>query len=289
LLDLTTRQRVVDEESCGRIKLVRYQPVRTLPDLQALERSTEGRALDFKTAADPDEWWELAKDIAAFANYVGGTILVGAVEQPSGSAVLRGIDPQEVADLAAGYEMAARDKCKPRPLATTDPIALPDVDRVVLAVNVEPFSLGPVGAMFVGRNQMGQPTPSDGWRFPMRVGKHNIPLQPDQIAMFMEPKIRRTVTLLEEIPHGADVRLFWGAYTDQLLRTKMAETTLAMVSVDVQRNVVAFGAKGTKVATIHVPLDDVDTVWTEVHGAKSVRVAGTYDANTGRYTAGAVR
>jgi hypothetical protein len=42
---------------------------------------------------------------------------------------------------------------------------------------------------------------------------------------------------------------------------------LSHVGVDVQRNVLALGAKGTKVATIHVPLDDVDAVWTEVHGA----------------------
>lgn len=107
--------------------------------------------------------------------------------------------------------------------------------------------------------------------------------------MFMEPRIRRTVTLLEEVQLGADVRVFWNAYTDQQLRTKMGETTLAMVGVDVQRNVLALGAKGTKVATIHVPLDDVDAVWTEVHGSTSVRVAGTYDPNSSRYTAGAVR
>jgi hypothetical protein len=229
----------------------------------------------------------MAKDIAAFANYVGGTILVGASEQPDGTATFHGIDRQRVTDLAAGYEMAARDKCRPRPLATPDPIELPGVDRVVLAVNVDPFSLGPVGAMFVGRNRTGEPTTSDGWRFPMRVGKHNVPLQPDQIAMFMEPRIRRTVTLLEKVQLGADVWVFWNAYTDQQLRTKMGETTLAMAGVDVQGNVLALGAKGTKVATIHVPLDDVDAVWTEVHGSTSVRVTGTYDPNTGRYTAGA--
>jgi hypothetical protein len=271
------------------MRAVRYQPVRTLAELKAVEHSTEGRALDFKAAVDPGEWWELAKDIAAFANYVGGTILVGAAEQSNGTATFHGIDRQKVGALVGAYDQAARDKCKPRPLATTEVIALEETDKVVLAVNVDPFPLGPVGAMFFARDKKGQPKTSDAWRFPMRVGKHNVPLQPDQIAMFMEPKIRRTVTLLEDIPLGADVRLVWNAYTDHQLRTKMGETTLAMVSVDFERNVLALGAKGTLVASVHVPLDDVDAVWKEVHGLSCVRVAGTYDGNSGRYTAGAVR
>src|SRR5258708_6219854 len=114
-----------------------YQPVRTLADLREIELSTEGRSLDFKGAADPAEWWELAKDIAAFANHVGGTILVGAAEQADGTAVFPGVAEPMAKDLAREYENAAKDKCKPRPLISIDAIQLAS-DKVVVAINVEP-------------------------------------------------------------------------------------------------------------------------------------------------------
>jgi hypothetical protein len=260
--------------------IMRYQPVRSPADLQLLARAPEGWALDFKATADPGEWWELAKDVAAFANYVGGTILVGAAEQSNGTATFFGIARATADALAEAYEQAAKDKCKPRPLATTDLIALEETEKVVLAVNVDPFPLGPVGAMFNARNKEGKPTTSDAWRFPMRVGKHNIPLQPDQVAMFMEPKIRRIVTLLEEIPLGANVHLVWTAYTDQQRRPQMVGAALRMISVDVQKNVLALGA-------IYIPIDDVDAVWVQPSGTRFVRVTGRYDPNSGgQYTAG---
>src|ERR1700722_5777065 len=185
---------------------MRYKPVRTLADAQALADTTEDRSVDFKATADPDEWWELAKDIAAFANHVGGTILVGAREQANGTAVLFGVTSAEAIELAREYENAAKDKCKPRPLVGIEQIPIEN-GNVVVAVNVEPFPLALVGAMFYAPDKNGKPQTCDAWRFAVRVGKHNVPLQPDQIAMFMEPKTRRMVTLLEGIPETVRSRV----------------------------------------------------------------------------------
>ena len=269
--------------------LVRYQPVRTLADAEALAASTEGRSVDFKATADPAAWWELAKDIAAFANHVGGTILVGAAEQPDGTATLFGIAPEAAKPLAREYENASRDKCKPRPLSTVDPITLSS-GKVVLAVNVDPYPLALVGAMFYALNRNGEPETCDAWRFPVRVDKHNVPLQPDQIAMFMEPRTRRMVTLLEgvmsspepppqSIPPQRHVYLHYVLPTGGLT----PPVPITLLSVDVLQNAFAFSAarmgsgRGRTEHTYRAPLDDVEAVWLGREGQWQIRVSGYLD------------
>jgi len=256
---------------------VRYRPVRTLADLNELSqaKATEGRSLDFKARVDGQEWWELAKDIAAFANHVGGTILVGAAEQPDGAAQFFGIDPGRGAELSTNYEMAARDKCKPRPLVDIEAIAL-NPGKAVLAVNVEPFPLGPVGAAFYVVGQDGKPASCDAWRFPVRVGKHNIPLQPDQIAMFMEPRIRRIVTLLEQAiaeSNPATRMRAWIWTRSSVLSNNVFE--IRESSVDVTRNAFVCVQSSTQ---LHIPFDDVEAVWARENGWH-VRVSGYIDGD----------
>jgi hypothetical protein len=260
---------------------MRYEPVRTLADLRALAGSTEGRSLDFKGRVDTSEWWEMAKDIAAFANHVGGTILVGASEQPDGTATFFGIDQQDAVDAAREYENVAKDKCNPRPLVVPDPIALPS-GPIVLAVNVDPYPLAPVGAMFYERNKNGAPVTCDAWRFPLRVGKHNVPLQPDQIAMFMEPQIRRTAILLEGIPGAAraKVKLVWVGWWDDKGRPNMSEIEVVMNGVDVAANVLSV----SRGSDARIPLDDVESVWEAQGGLWAFRVCGAIDPNGFKYT-----
>jgi predicted HTH transcriptional regulator len=57
-----------------------------------LERSTEAADHDFKSTFDvnaPGDWLEIIKDIVAFANSGGGTILIGVNDDgtPSGAEV----------------------------------------------------------------------------------------------------------------------------------------------------------------------------------------------------------
>jgi hypothetical protein len=75
-----------------------------------LERTSEAVDIDFKSSVDVDsagDWLSLLKDIAAFANSGGGTILVGLSDDgsPSGadiSAVLA-IDPADLTDRIHKY------------------------------------------------------------------------------------------------------------------------------------------------------------------------------------------
>lgn len=85
--------------------------ISTRGQIAALAREPEGPTIDYKGDADPAEWWELAKDIAAFANHLGGVIVVGAYE-PDGLPSIQGLPPEKVRAL---------DHWEQRPRAVTWP------------------------------------------------------------------------------------------------------------------------------------------------------------------------
>src|SRR5262249_28595830 len=101
--------------------------------------------LDYKGKVDVSVLMELAKDAAAFANHVGGVIVVGAFEQPDGFPSLRGLPSDELDRVREAYEKAARDWCCPSPLVTCVRLALAN-GAEFLAVNVEAYAGGPLGA-----------------------------------------------------------------------------------------------------------------------------------------------
>jgi hypothetical protein len=177
---------------------VRYEPIRNLIDINALKqrRATEGPTLDFKSTVDGDAWWELGKDIAAFANHVGGTILVGAYEQSDGTAEYLGIARGLAAALAS---------------------------------------------------------------------------QSEQLAMFMEPRIRRVVTLLEQAIAESNA----GARRRAWIWTRSASLTnnqfeIREPSVDVTSNSFICIESSTQ---LHIPFDDIEAVWRRENGWH-VRVSG---------------
>ena len=114
--------------------------------------STESDSLDFKTEVKPvvgkvsADRFELAKDVAAFANAAGGTLLIGAC----GGSVLtafKPIDEATAAWLAREYEEAVRDRCAPPVSIRVENI--PSGDGVVVAVHVPPFP-SPVAVCVAG-------------------------------------------------------------------------------------------------------------------------------------------
>ncbi|MBK6940906.1 MAG: ATP-binding protein [Planctomycetes bacterium] len=82
--------------------------------------SSENETLDFKCAFSDreDRAFEMAKDVAAFANSVGGTILVGACEDRDTRTlrIYKPLDAQMAAHAEREYEAAIRALCKPVPL-----------------------------------------------------------------------------------------------------------------------------------------------------------------------------
>jgi Putative DNA-binding domain/EC042_2821-lke REase len=80
------------------------------PLVSVLERTNEADDLDFKGSFDPSvagSWLELIKDIVAFANSGGGTILIGANDDgtPSGKDVsaLLSVDPADITNKVHKY------------------------------------------------------------------------------------------------------------------------------------------------------------------------------------------
>jgi hypothetical protein len=256
-----------------------YRAIENLEDLRTVMNSPESWQLDFKMFVNPAEWWELAKDIAAFANYLGGVILVGVEELPSGMPQLCGIGAQDAEALKGAYEMAARDKCLPRPLVTMTILNVPELDgRCLLAVNVEPVPDQIVGAMFYLRNKAGDPTTCDAWRFPVRIGKHNVPITPDRIPMFIDAKSRRTAIRLCSITPGSIPLLVWRRPSNQFDEEPQAEGILD-VEVDLAANVMRARRQRSDGGTsFAVPLEDVESVWEETRYNWRIRVTGWLDA-----------
>jgi hypothetical protein len=256
-----------------------YKRVHSLENLRAVVQAPESWELDFKTTVDPDAWWELSKDIAAFANHLGGVILVGVSEQEHRAQAF-GIPATDVPRIAIAYENAARDKCLPRPLVTVARIQLPDVaDRSVVAINVEAVPDQIVGAMFYAVNKQQARTTSEAWRFPVRVGKDNVLISPDRLPMFIDTKSRRTVIRLSSIPAGTTPSLVWRRPTNQTSENPVVEEVI-VIAVDHPANVLRLRRVSTpEQQAFAIPLDDVDAVWEATENNWRIRVTGWLDGD----------
>jgi hypothetical protein len=261
-----------------------YHRVQSLAALRSALSASETWELDFKGSAKHEEWWELAKDVAAFANYLGGVILVGVAEESNGARLI-GLPPAVGSALKEAYEKAARDKCLPRPLLTVVVLEPPEVlGQCVLAVNVEPVPDQIVGAMFYGTNKDGRRTTSDAWRFPVRIGKDNVSITPDRIPMFMDAKLRRVAIRLSAIPSTAIPYLVWRLPSNPLDESPIVEAIVGL-EVDLAANVFRAGRLSEdQGARFSVPLDDVDVVWEQTEGNWRIRVTGWLDSK-GAYIA----
>ena len=228
----------------------------------------EGTTIDFKLTARagenqppaPFDPPELAKDVASFANNLGGTILIGADENEANGALreLVGLAPADANAHVAAYNQAIRTLSAPVPFFTIDRFPCgPAPEREMVAVNVHP-ALGFV----VGVSKRGQGSEGREFRFPYRTGRETKWLEPGDLRMFMTPQIRRTIILLEGIPAARrqKVTLRAGAVGTRFV------SGLVYVELSEAKNVAVFEASpetgsappGTR---IHVCLDDIAAVF----------------------------
>lgn len=223
-----------------------------LPDLGSVERET----LDFKREAGSKRGaYEYAKDVAALANHLGGTIIVGAVEDRSTATLVR-YEPLTQTDARAvrtAHESAVRDLCSPVPQITTE--AIPRDGGFVVAVNVRAHPEKLIGVHRTGER--------DFWTFPLRRATQTVFLMPEQLPMYADPQVRRVLLLLNQVPLGEIVSLRVVRDRDGAGNTGPA----ILHSIDELRNTVVFkrapglnpfplDAKGSS-----FPLDLVRTVY----------------------------
>lgn len=248
--------------------------------------SRERHDLDFKEAADPQRTLEHAKDVAAFANTLGGVILVGAtldngvVSYPGVS--MTNPNPklcQQPDRVVESFEQAAKNHCAPRPSIDAVVITRSNGTKIV-AVNVDPFIDHPIACKaYVTNKQTNQLEVVDGgWRFPYRVASLTEFLTPTELPMYMDPQVRRAIVLLERVSremrlklvvHASARREVDGRIWDGVYQTSSLECSLRAVNQN--ENFVNFGIKN---AHVHVPLRDVRDVWKDGEGLWHVVLVG---------------
>ncbi len=245
-------------------------------DVEAVAREAEGEDLDYKETQDPAKWWELAKDIAAFANHLGGVILLGAVEEPDGLPDLKGLPPGVVTTLQNAYYDAALKRCQPPALIAC--VRIPwDDGKEMLAVNVQARADGIIGAQFWTPNKGGKLEATNAWQFPLRVVRDNQPMPLEQAMLHMSSRTRRAAILLEGIPEAERAAVQFLYIVPSEGRPYRLEAKIGRV--EVAKNMLPFSVANSGITVVHsqfMPLDDVDTVW-EAGGRWTIRVTGFFE------------
>lgn len=227
------------------LEAMRFAQALTVADLPALGANAEHVSRDCKSHVDIARLDEMGKDIAAFANSVGGVIWIGVSEDKKSNDVT-GYNPLKQAsdaeNVRRAYQTAAADYCSPSPLIDTT--SLPWQGGYVVAVNVWPFPGQAVGVRDVA-NQY-------SFRFPIRLGNQTDFLRAEQLPMLMVPEIRRVSILLRQMTRG-DAIEFIGESTrwDGVFgEVRELENVL-----DLELNV------GTTTRPAALPIDAVESVW----------------------------
>jgi hypothetical protein len=222
--------------------------------------------------------YDIARDVAAFASAVGGTVLVGATEDDGRIGTLPGI--VNVPQFAKEIGSAVQKFCVPWPAYQEVEIAVtseerrriapddPGNDAVrVMVVNVPPDVRGPIGVR--AKNDKGNAV-RDAYCFPVRVGERTDFLRPEQLSMWMNSHDRRIAIRLREVTRGTFVH----AYQVETLNDGHTKTVI-FESVDEGKGIAIFSTSSRVDA--HVPLAFITAVWAEPAGREelSIKVDGT--------------
>ena len=228
---------------------------------------------DLKQTHGPGSQAEMAKDMAAFANALGGALVIGATEGPTEPNYSSPLAANYAGQIALEFDQAVRDYCRPSPTVHIRTIPAPDASgKVVLVVNIEPAIDGPVAARH--RND------KDAWRFPIRVGRDTEFLFPEQLPLYMNSKARRAkLLLLRALAAGGDIDFFCvpsgpsGRGTIQGRDRDLFK--LESVDADGGGGVLLrdiAGHYGNQ--SVVVPFDDVEAVWRQHDGRWAMRTSG---------------
>lgn len=227
--------------------------------------------LDFKLRADRRAHAEHAKDLAAFANALGGVVLVGAAhDDHTGVLTYPGLQNQSVGEVKETYDKAAA-MCSPRPWLDAVPVTAPCGAQLV-AVNVEPQIHQIIAA------PAGPKTGADhAWKFPLRVGAETDFLRPEELPMYMDRDVRRAYLLLMKIPEAARASVVCSSHRPNNTQYggpafTVVETPCVLGAPSLESNAVPVALLGGD--DCRVPLRDILDVWEEGPGTWRVRVHG---------------
>lgn len=226
------------------------QPVPLPPIGAAIERAV----MDWKVR--PANFaFEKAKDVAAFANHLGGCILIGAAENKGQLSKYVGLTPDEAGKVRDDYSKAVAQRCQPPPTVDFEEYEDPtDSSKRIVAINVWP-SLNLVGVKIdTAKDKEGWGGPA--FAYPVRSGTDATYLQPVQLPMYITAQVRRIAVMLSRIPDGATVQLI-----ETRLDNSKIDNAYTFGGVDEEANLVRFQTRVGAPAPLHVPLDRILTVY----------------------------
>jgi hypothetical protein len=240
----------------------RFVPITKPDDLPKPGEGYERATLDLKTTAVSRPGFHHAKDVAAFANHLGGTLVIGAQESAGRVGQYVPLTETSASAIQAAFSQAVRDRCSPRPLIDFVRVAIPG--GVVLAVNVWPY-IGQVVGVRVKCDKSAEGFGDDAYVFPMRVGVDSAYLLPEQLPMLMLPEVRRVAVLLQGIANDSQVEVIVLRRSPE--RPPAVTYTGTVESIDEVRNRVVFSvAAGGGYMPQAMPLDHVETVFEQRKG-----------------------
>ena len=221
-------------------------------ELPVVGTDHEHLTVDFKSNLPNRASFELAKDVAAFANAAGGTLLHRAHEDGNRRVVGRyePMTAQEAGLTINAYDQSIRDRCFPPPSWTSSRINRDG--GVVVAINVQPFPGQVVGVKINGDSADGHG--GAAYVFPVRVGTQTRFLQPGELAMYMVPEVRMTIVALESISEKERQRVCL-IRVGALGTRDMPKNDARIVAVEPERNALRFDNNTS------YPLNRVRAVW----------------------------
>ncbi len=241
-----------------------FRPVLKSEDLPAAGSTAENYSVDLKARQEPTlnggaRWdlFEMAKDVASFANAVGGTILVGIQEERATNTVSGYVplDESTSTEVCRRYEEAVRDRCSPAPFIHCLSLKNLEGSGWTTAINVWALPSQLVGVRI--RGDVTDGFGDSAFVFPMRSGRQTLFLRPELLPMLMDPGLRRIVVLLESIPVGAG-----GKRTVLLGPPQGLSEQLELIDVLPLENIVVLSQHRTEGAVrCHVPIDAVISVY----------------------------
>lgn len=240
-----------------------------------LDRAHEKATFDFKGEYDlgdldkEDSRFEIAKDIAAFANHLGGTIVVGAVEHKPTGRLCSFRSVQNIKGLVEAIDQAC-GFCLPVPFAAHEEIELDVATQervlrrsgatapvVLLAINVQPTLNGPVGVKVWQKNKKGQSL-DHAFRFPCRGDESTRFLRPEELVLAMNSHERRILIQLDRIGPGGSVSLWTPMPMSGGIST---ETECSIERIDHDGFVVVFKSQHQPPSLCAIPVALIRAIW----------------------------
>lgn len=259
---------------------MKWSPLTTSNVVEVLRDACEHALFDFKQRYDTTNAtvpFEIAKDVTAFANHLGGTIAVGVVEgsgdRRGRAARLAPLSSPGAGQLITDVDRAVKLHCLPVPIvdAVEIPLSTEQVTEIlgrteaatsIVAINVRPSLNTPVACGVCDKNGS---KIDHAWRFPVRTIESVRFLRPEEIAMAMNVNERKALLQLQQLVDEPKLTVWFNTQAG----TRGVSRPCRIVHLDPAVMICTLEMiqpEGSKVAQAEIPLTFVRACWPSKQG-----------------------